>query len=348
MKTPFPYFGGKARIASMVWERFGNVANLVEPFFGSGAVLLARPTEPGIETVNDLDGLVANFWRATQADPDAVAQWADWPSNENDLHARHIWLVGRKEGLQAALEGDADYYDAKVAGWWLWGICQWIGSGWCSGDGPWQVVDGKLVNGGEGGVSRKRVHLGDAGQGIYRQRGHLGDAGQGINRQRVHLGNAGRGINRQADAGTEQEWSDHTQAMMRQLRDRMRRVRVCCGDWSRPLFPSFTKLGLTGVFLDPPYSLEADRDMGLYTVDSGTVAHDVRRWAIEHGDNPLMRIALCGYDGEHAMPDTWEAVAWKAAGGYGNQGDGKGRENAAREVVWFNKSCLPPVQQRLF
>ena len=271
--------------------------------------------------MNGLDGLIANFWRATQADPDAVASYADWPSNENDLHARHIWLVGRKEGLQAALEGDPDYYDAKVAGWWLWGICQWIGSGWCSGNGPWQSVDGKLVRvaDGEDVVKRKLVHLG-----------------------------GGRGINRQADAGTEREWSDHTQAMMRQLRDRLRRVRVCCGDWSRVCGPTpTTKLGLTGVFLDPPYSVEADREMGLYTVDSGTVAHDVRRWAIEHGDDPLCRIALCGYEGEHAMPDTWDAVAWKAQGGYGNQGDARGRENAAREVVWFSPSCLPPMQQRL-
>ena len=322
MRAPFPYFGGKSRIAPTVWERFGAVPNYVEPFFGSGAVLLARPHPPAIETVNDLDGLLANFWRATQADPDVVGHWADWPINENDLAARHAWLVARKAELQAALEGDPDYYDAKAAGWWLWGICQWIGSGWCSGKGPWQVVDGELVR-------------------------NPANAGMGINRQRPHLGNTGEGINRQSDAGDAAEWTAHTVGMMQTLRDRMRRVRVCCGDWSRPLFPSLTKLGMTGVFLDPPYSTEADREMGIYTVDSGTVAHDVREWAIEHGDDPLFRIALCGYDGEHAMPDSWDAVAWKTLGGYGNEGEGRGRDNAAREVVWFSPHCLPAVQQRL-
>ena len=86
VKAPFPYFGGKSRIAGAVWERFGDVPNFVEPFFGSGAVLLSRPQPfAGSETVNDLDGMIANYWRATQADPDAVAQWADWPVNENDL-----------------------------------------------------------------------------------------------------------------------------------------------------------------------------------------------------------------------------------------------------------------------
>lgn len=39
------YFGGKSRIASEVWARFGDVTSYIEPFFGSGAVLLSRPEE---------------------------------------------------------------------------------------------------------------------------------------------------------------------------------------------------------------------------------------------------------------------------------------------------------------
>lgn len=54
LKAPFPWFGGKSLAASLIWERLGDVPNYVEPFFGSGAVLLARPHEPGIETINDL------------------------------------------------------------------------------------------------------------------------------------------------------------------------------------------------------------------------------------------------------------------------------------------------------
>ena len=279
--------------------------------------------------MNDLDGLLGNFWRAVQADPGAVAHHAHYIIHECDLHARHAWLVRHKEGLQTALEGDSDYYDAKIAGWWLWGICSWIGSGWCSGEGPWQQVDGKLVKA--------------DGAGVKRQRPHLGNAGMGINRKLPHLGDAGRGINRQAKAGTCEEWSEHLQTMMRELSDRLRRVRVCSGDWSRVCGPMPTeKLGLTAVFLDPPYSTEAGRDMNIYNEDSGDVAHAVRAWALEHGDNPLMRIALCGYDGEHAMPDSWERLAWKANGGYGSQGEGRGRENSEREVVWFSKACLKP------
>jgi hypothetical protein len=100
------------------------------------------------------------------------------------------------------------------------------------------------------------------------------------------------------------------------------------------------KHGLTGVFLDPPYADTADRDGRIYRVDSLSVAHDVRKWAIENGDNKLMRIALCGYEKEHEMPDTWECVAWKASGGYGGGRSNQADLNSHRERVWFSPHCL--------
>ena len=124
--------------------------NYIEPFFGSGAVLLARPLPfDGVETVNDLDGMIANFWRALKADFENVADYADQPINENDLHAKHAWLVGQKDSMQARLEGDPEWFDAKIAGWWVWGMACWIGRGFCSGEGPWQVIeqDGESATG---------------------------------------------------------------------------------------------------------------------------------------------------------------------------------------------------------
>jgi DNA adenine methylase len=114
LKAPFVYFGGKSAVASVIWKRFGDVRNYVEPFFGSGAVLLGRPRPfDGVETVNDKDGFISNFWRAISWAPEETARHADWPVNENDLHARHIWLVGRKDSLQTKLEGDPEYFDAR-------------------------------------------------------------------------------------------------------------------------------------------------------------------------------------------------------------------------------------------
>ena len=335
LRAPFPWYGGKSRVARIVWDRFGNVQNYCEPFFGSGAVLLARPHAPGIETVNDLDCMVANFWRALQHDPDGVAEYADNPVNEADQHARHLWLVSQ-EVFRERMKVDPEFYDSKIAGWWVWGQCIWIGSGWCSVQLPHLGSAGK-------GVNRQLPHLGDAGKGVNRQLPHLGNAGTGVHRKLPHLGNAGTGVR-------ESPWiSDptsgtraHLLAYMRGLADRLRRVRVCCGDWSRICGPSPTvKLGITGVFLDPPYADSYDRAEGLYAYDSLTVAHEVREWAIEHGNDSDLRIALCGYEGA-GMPRDWEVVAWKARGGYGSQGDGRGRENAARETIWFSPACLKP------
>jgi DNA adenine methylase len=300
LKAPFPYFGGKSKVAPLIWDRFGDVANYVEPFAGSLAVLLGRPTPPGTETVNDVDHLLTNAWRAIQADPDAVAHWASWPVSECDLHARHLWLVNRAE-VRERMMTEPDYFDAKVAGWWIWGACAWIGSGWCR----------------------------NAGRGINRQLPHVGDAGRGINRQLPHVGDAGRGIH----------------AYLCQLSDRLRKVRVCCGNWTRVLTPSVTtRHGLTAVLLDPPYVTEG-RVGGLYTNDDGELAIKAQEWAIENGDDPLLRIAYCGYEDQRTVfPPTWECMPWKAVGGYNS--DQSDEANCRRERVWYSPHCLRPESER--
>lgn len=305
LKAPFPYFGGKSRVASIVWDALGDVNNYVEPFAGSLAVLLSRPSEPKIETVNDMDCMLANFWRAVKAAPDAVAEHADWPVNEVDLEARHYWLVQKKPSIRDAM-GDTAWYDAKSAGWWVWGISAWIGGGWCSGSGPWH-------------------HDGAAWD---KQTG----AGMGVNRQLPHLTGEGKGVNRKTSGVYD---------VMHRLSRRLRGVRVCCGDWSRVCGPTPTyKNGLTGVFLDPPYAVE-DRDV-VYNEESFSVARDVTAWALTVGDRPDMRIIVAGYEGEHSsLTDAgWRVVAWKAHGGYGSSGVGRGRDNKHRERLWLSPHCL--------
>ena len=312
LSAPFPWFGGKRKVAAQVWSRFGKVANYVEPFFGSGAVLLGRPAPfEGNETVNDLDGFVANFWRSIRFSPDETSHWADNPVNENDLHARHVWLLGTRDQLRPSLEGDPEWHDAKIAGWWAWGIACWIGSGFCSGMGPWQVVDGQLV--------------------------HLGNNGQGVNRQLVHLGDNG-----QCESET------RLGPWFRALSERLSRVRVCSGDWSRVCGPSVTfKRGPTAVFLDPPYADTAVRTNNLYREDSEDVAHKVRKWALENGQRRDMRIALCGYDGEHEMPANWAVQKWSAGAGYGAQAKDR-TDNGKRERIWYSPACLAKAQMSLF
>ena len=35
LRAPFVWFGGKSKVAPIVWEALGDVEHYVEPFFGS-------------------------------------------------------------------------------------------------------------------------------------------------------------------------------------------------------------------------------------------------------------------------------------------------------------------------
>jgi DNA adenine methylase len=325
LKAPFPYFGGKSRASSLIWERLGDVDNYIEPFFGSGANLLARPHEPKVETVNDIDSMIANFWRATQTDPEAVAKLANAPVNEADMHARHRWLMFScySKEFRESMKTDPDYFDVKIAAWWCWGMCCWIGSGWCAHP-EWSGRINAIS--GERGINRL---LSDT------HRPQLADTYS-----------RGRGVHGNDDAGTCEQRERWLIDWFSALRDRLRAVRVCCGDWSRVCgsFSTTTRLGLTGIFFDPPYGDAADRDMSLYAHDSGTVAADVLAYCLEHGDDPMFRIVLAGYEGEgHNVLESkgWTSVAWKGGGGYGNR-TAKGKENSAKERLWCSPHCINP------
>jgi site-specific DNA-adenine methylase len=372
-KTPWPWFGGKADAAPAVWDALGDVDHYVEPFAGSLAVLLRRPHVANrsyhSETVNDMDGLLCNAWRAIARDPDAVAEAASWPVCEADLHARHLALLAwRAAGNAERLMADPDFFDAKMAGWWAWGQSCWIGSGWCSGAGPWIVGDdGRITKRSKsGGVHRKLPHLGDDGRGVNRPQ--LRE--EGVARQLPHLGDDGRGVNRpqlrEEGVGAESEFHPMTMPeltrWLRFLSARLRHVRVLNGDWTRACTGGALQTltvrqgGTCGVFLDPPYDGEV-RTEGLYTVDSGTVASDVRRWCKVNGDNPRYRIVLAGFDSEHEELEAsgWTAAEWFRAGflkGGMAQQSASGTQQH-RERLWLSPHCLRvaiemPRQRSLF
>lgn len=323
LKAPFPYFGGKSKAAPLVWERFGDVLNYVEPFCGSAAMLLAAPEGKRVETINDADGFVVNFWRAVQHDADAVTYWADWPVSEIDLTARHGWLINRADRLKWSLE-DPDFYDAKVAGWWVWGACSWIGSGWCQGTGPHQSNGVRVID------TRQLPHLG---------------AGVRINRQLPHL-SAGRGINRQL-GNAEHDRTAFIRNWMHSLADRLRDVRITCGDWKRVVQSSSVthRHGITAIFLDPPYAHGA-MDYAAGGV-GGELARAVGDWCIDAGQHPKLRIALCGHAGDHDELEQhgWIAESWKAGGGYARSKLATDKRKS--ETIWFSPACLRTEQDQL-
>lgn len=320
--APFPWFGGKRRAASEVWKALGDVDSYCEPFGGSLAVFLARPGGAGrVETVNDADGLLINWWRAVAADPAAVAAWADWPVSEADLSARHLWLVGRRESISAKLQADPVFCDVQAAGWWVWGACAWIGGGWCSGEGPWTSSGEELTKEGEGA-------------GITRCLPHLGDAGQGINRRTVSTA----------------EWFS-------QLRNRLRKVRVACGDWQRVIGQraiegatgargEAAKRITAGVYLDPPYPEGWAGGVKYAGEDArGAVElwQDVKAAALDLATRGV-RVVVSGYSGTwDGLPCDWTERAWHASQGYAVS-----NAQSRREVLWCSPACVGAQQLSLF
>lgn len=322
IRAPFPWFGGKAKVASLIWDRLGwDIGTYVEPFAGSCAVALNRPDKfKGWITLNDIDGNISNFWRAMKQAPKEVAIHASSPVNECDLHARHLWLVNNAQKLTSRLMADPDYFEPKTAGWWAWGLCLWIGHGWCSGQGGWMAQED------EEGVPAL-VALGNGGQGVARKLPHL-NSGKGVARQLPHL-----------NSGKEAQRIQFLNTWFAKLSDLLHDSRTCCGNWERVLsVGTMTLNGIAGVLLDPPYSLTD----AVYTHDSKSISGEVREWALANGENPLLRIALCGHAAEgHEILESygWKVAKWNSSG-YQGADD--------RERIWFSPHCISPEMGGLF
>ena len=321
--APFPAFGGKRAIADQVWQRFGRPKQYIEPFCFSSAVLLAAPSPAALEVIGDTNGFVANFWRAVVHQAETVAKWADYPVSHVDLGARHVWLMAQRDRLGAELQ-DPDWPgDAKCAGWWLWGQCAWIGSGWCD----WVGQVPHASDAGRGIQAIGQVpHAGNAGRGIQAigQVPHASSAGMGIQAigKVPHAGNAGRGM-----------WTSCGETALRwltALAARLERVRVVHGSWERCLNHHFGGTD-TAVFFDPPYlGFE-----GLYAADP--VAKSVEAWCRENQD---LQIALCGHRGDYDLAG-WKTLEWsRGRHTYGGNG------TTDLECVWFSPACLDPIQRQ--
>jgi DNA adenine methylase len=354
LRSPYPFFGTKKKIASDLWHLFGDVKRYIEPFLDSAAMLLARPNAHPIRCiVSDANRYISNFWRAVQFQPAELAKWCDWPVNEADLHARHAWLeaqhfdgeivatpsvnelMDRCHKLKEGLQQDPLWCDPKIAAWWAWGQSCWIGGGWCNGTQDWRKpecvadrgVHGKCrqveVNGG-GGVVSKPIPLIHPG-GVLRGRPEIACL-KGVH---IKRSNTGR------QPGVQRSHRQRLVTYFCRLQTELRDVIVCCGDWTRVVTPCLLGDRGTpcGVFLDPPYK-RFGKCYGRY--HDNLVSGRVRAWAIENGSNQLLRIVLCGYEGEHRMPPNWSVYRWDHA-----KGMSRSKKNLGNERVWCSPAIKP-------
>jgi site-specific DNA-adenine methylase len=331
LKAPFPYFGGKSTIANIVWQLLGEPKSYIEPFFGSGAVLLLRPNYnpmSRMEIVCDKDGYVANVWRAIQFDHAEVAKWCDWPVNHVDLCARRKELIKNERRLLDNLIDDPEWYDPKLAGYWIWAASCWIGSGL-----TYNKVEKCKTN------LEKRPHITNTGTGVHKisigQIPHIANTGTGVHKisigQIPHISNTGSQIH-QSNTNI-YDW-------LHNLSDRLRRVRVVCGDWSKVCSGNWLdNNGDVGIFFDPPYGEKANRKKGLYHCDNLSVADDVRVWCVDQGKKKSHKIVLAGYFEEHKLllDHGWKSYAWTAQGGYSNKGK---NDNRKKETLFYSPHCL--------
>lgn len=147
--------------------------------------------------------------------------------------------------------------------------------------------------------------------------------------QSVKISTNGSFIVLRRTAGVRRRNQDLT-AYFTELAMRLKDVTIHYGDWSK--FANAAEMESShsdvAILLDPPYSYSTGRQAKLYETDSADVAVYVHRWAIARAKtHPKLKIALCGFVGEHMMPSTWEEFAWSSKLGKG------------RERIWFSPSC---------
>ena len=331
LRAPFPWYGNKRRWAKRVWARLGDPKVYAEPFFGSGALLLARPPsrhDRRKEIVVDLDGYVANFWRAVQADPMEVARHAWWPVNHHDLAARGHDMAARRDGFTQKVLNDPRFFDSEMAGWFAWGISTASGG---------QFLLDAGIHGGRWNPDREAV-LGS--------RPIVTPSGDGS------TGTGKLARKPSSDGAISFDGADRTAARiedtalaprMIELAERMRHVIVFGGSWSQCTGDSVLSNVATsegddvGIVLDPPY-LSEDRTQ-IYHGEKQTndVARESWEWAVANGHQ--YRIAYFCHEGDFDPLDGWETDLMSMAGIH--KAD---RRNQRADCCHFSPACLKPGQ----
>lgn len=135
------------------------------------------------------------------------------------------------------------------------------------------------------------------------------------------IGQPGQGVQGSGAEDSAREW-------MLALSSRLARVRIVHGDWTRCLNHRHGA-DETAIFLDPPY-----RNFEKIYSDNGPattpVADDVAAWAREHAH---LHVALCGHQGDYAMPGGF-TMEWSRHAS--TLGSVKTRE---AECIWFSPAC---------
>ena len=346
-----PWFGGKHRWGNEVWKKFGDPEIYVEPFCGSYAVGLFRPTPCAREILCDTDGFICNLFRAIRRDPDGVAYHADYPTIHQDLLARRYWLHRWGKVNRQRVTEDINYFDIKAAGYWVWCVSQWIGMLTDMLDPKGGAPDDKET------VLRDQIPNAIAspvgGRGVQRQKrfGQLRDqipytnspSGRGTQRQRASFHNGSTGASAFPDGS-------HLRSWFAAIAARLANAIVLNRSWESAVTDTMlcrtksSQNATVAVFLDPPYVVGDDQKVA-YSADGkiedvNEVARQSYQWAVAHGDE--YRIAYCSAADDFPLPEGW-TVMDKSMGGVR-----KKYRARVRDQVMFSPACVKDDQIGMF
>lgn len=367
-KLPAVYYGAKGLGAPLAWlllDGDGKAKAYTEPFAGSCAMLLYREKVLRPETVNDVDGMIMNFFRAVRVDPEGVARAAlEQPVSEVDLHAWHHVMNRERKNLQARMSADPDYCQVRLAGAWLNGQCTWVGGNFGTHVGPWVVGvddDGVPVMCSRTGKGEEAYSAAGEGMGIRAAVPYIGDSGRGIWAAVPHISDDGKGI-RAAVPHPHPDRLSWVISLLRKIQSRTSNVRFLCGDWQRVISSDHIQTRVTphAYFLDPPYDSNAQEDGAVgthYITDEdgscsigsdgahANLSRAAREWAASVGHKDTHRVVICGRGTEHdeLLALGWRKYNWKARNGMNVQGSGAHKT----EMMWASPHCHVPSDEEL-
>ena len=79
------------------------------------------------ETINDKNANISNVWRSIKFDPETTANFCYYPIHHTELTSRKRYIFANYDKLATKLSNDVDYFDPKLAGFWIYAAAISIG-----------------------------------------------------------------------------------------------------------------------------------------------------------------------------------------------------------------------------
>jgi len=115
---PFPWYGGKYTHTSFVYEHLPQTEYYAEPFCGSAVILLNKP-QSSVETINDLNSEIVNFFEVLQTDTDELLHRIEYTPYSREIFekAKHEEYDDEIERALYFLVRTTQSYNATGSSW---------------------------------------------------------------------------------------------------------------------------------------------------------------------------------------------------------------------------------------